>query len=185
VPVADPHEPHRRFSNFWLAACAALVLALPVAYRACATAATRSKVASIQRECVKYRAIDEKSRRASQALAAAKEAVESERALQAARTEARRPILAFFAVARFFCKNAGGSVALESISQSGSTITVVGTFSDPEDAVLMDGKLMSFTKGNGIRIADYDIDQPEDAEGSVATRFNIVIDCTKFGEAAK
>ena len=185
VPVANPWEPRRKFSNGWLLLAAAAVFALPALFRWGCEVQSRRACAALAAEAAAFRPLEEKIKKARNALSAAQAEKAAEEAAQKARMEMRRPLVSFIDVAYFFCKHAGRSLTLEAIEQSGERIEVRGAFSDPEDGVRLNEALLAYAKERCIGIVKNEAAHDESGDAAFVNRFTLVLDCSKTGEVAK
>ena len=185
VPVANPWEPRRRFSNAWIVAAALAILILPAAYRFVCVHRSRMKCEAIAAETSRYKNAADKATAAQKALAKAKADLSGEKAMEKTLVDMRRPLVSFIDVAYFFCKYSGGSTVLKSISQHGDKITVEGTFADPEDGVRLNKEVLDYAKDRNIEIVE-NVAEPGEEEGEIAlNRFRLVFDCASVGRDAK
>ncbi len=185
VPVANPWEPRRRFSSFWLFISAAAILALPCLFRAASEMQTKAECTALAVRQAKYRPLDEKIKKAQKSLAAAKAELAGELAAQRALVEMRRPLVSFIEVAHFFCKCSGESLVLEAIEQKGMQIEVRGTYSDPEDGVAINNGMLEFAKERNMEIVKNESAREEGGENAFANRFKVVLDCSRAGGASR
>ncbi len=185
VPVANPWELKRRFSNFWLVLVAAAILALPYLFRVFCEMQTKGECATLMARQAKYRPLEEKIKNAQKSLAAAKAQLAGEDAEQKALVGMRRPLVSFIDVAYFFCKWSGESLVLEAIEQNGMQIEVRGTYSDPEDGVRLNDGMIEYTKEKNMEIVKNESAHDDGGESDFVNRFKVVVDCSKVGEARK
>ena len=185
VPVANPWEPRRRFSNGWLVAAAVFVLAMPCLFRALCEKQCERECAALAAEQGKWRPLEERIKRSQKALADARARLAKEEATQRALLGMRRPLVAFVDVAYFFCKHSGDSLVLESIVQKGERIEASGTFSDPEDGVRLNSGILEYAKEKNIDIVKNETTHGDEAENTFETRFIISLDCSGVGGAKR
>ena len=185
IPVANPWELKRRFSNFWLVLVATAILALPYLFRMFCEMQTRDECAALASRQAKYRPLEEKIKNAQKSLAAAKAQLADEDAAQKALVGMRRPLVSFIDVAYFFCKWSGESLVLEAIEQNGMQIEVRGTYSDPEDGVRLNDGMIEYAKEKNMEIVKNESTHEDGGESAFVNRFKIVVDCSKVGEARK
>jgi len=185
TPVANPWEPRRKFSNAWIVAVALAILLLPAAYRFFCVHRSHLKCDAIALEASQYKKDADKASVAQKALAKAKADLAGEQATEKALVDMRRPLVSFIDVAYFFCKHAGGSTMLKSISQQGDKITVEGTFVDPEDGVRLNKAVLAYAKDKNIEIVE-NAAEPGEADGEIARNlFRLVFDCASVGRNTK
>ncbi|MCR5751871.1 MAG: hypothetical protein K6G91_07905 [Kiritimatiellae bacterium] len=185
VPTANPWEPRRRFSNGWLVLAAVAVFALPVLFSVWSHAGSKAKIARCSRLSSQYLHVEASIKKAQGELDAARRALASEKAMQRAVVEMRRPLVAFIDVAYFFCRNSGESLVLDAIEQTGTRIEVCGTFSDPEDGVRLSEGLLEYARAKGLEIVKRETAPTDSGDHAFVNRFTVVLDCAKAGEMAK
>ncbi len=178
--LVNPFEPLKKFSNGWIVAAALAILALPVAFRFSSEAHTGAALAKISSEAAAYRPLEQRVNKAKSDYAAERRAYDMTDASIAARVSSRRPLYAFVEVAYFFCKNAGGTVVLDSIVQKGDRIEGQGTFVDPEDGVKLGKDFVAFAKKKNIGIVENSTVREEGA--AFVNRFRFVLDTAKVGK---
>lgn len=185
VSVANPYEPRKRFSHGWIAAAALAVLALPAAFRMAGEWWAERECRDLAAAAAPFRPIERKIQKAKKSLAAAEAEFAGEQATQRARIGARRPLMAFIAVAQYFCKNAGESLTLDAIEQSGNMIEVRGAFSDPEDGVALNKGMLEYARTKNMDVVKNEsANDAADGDASFASRFTLVLDCARVGEEA-
>ena len=182
LPISNPYEPRKRFSNGWIVIAALAVLAVPAAFRIACDAATEAELMRIGRESAKYAPLESRVTKARASLESAKREYERETTSMAARIAERRPLVAFVEVAHFLCRSVGPTVMLESVEEKGLKIEVRGTFTDPEDGVELGKGLMEFSKAKGIEIVESVSKKDEGVDTGSLYRFSYALDCTMVGE---
>ncbi len=183
VPVANPYEPRRRFPNEWIVAAALVIFALPAIYRAAHERSTERVCSALVAEAEPYRPVERRIEKAKKVLAAAEAELAREQSTQRARIGARRPLMAFISVAQHFCKHSGDSLTLDAIEQSGSQISVCGSFSDPEDGVALNKGILEYAKRHDVEVVKNEsVNETAEGDAAFANRFTIVLDCARFGE---
>jgi len=181
VPVANPWEPHKRFSAIWLVAAAALIMALPTGYKTLCERQSRERCGAVAREVAALRPKADKVRTAQRALAQARADAANAKAAGRARVDMRRPLVAFIDIAHLFCKNAGNSIVLDSIRQDGEKISVAGSFSDPEDGFRLGKVVDSYVKGTKFTVMKNEVNPDKDGDGSAVNGFTLEFDCSNVG----
>lgn len=184
VPVANPYEPRKKFSHAWLAAVALAILALPAAFRWACEWNAEKECRRLAAEAAPFRPLEQKIKKAKSDLAAAEAGLAGEQATQRARIAARRPLMAFMDVAFYFCRHSGASLTLDAIEQSGDTIKVNGTFTDPEDGVRLNKGILEYALQKNIEVTKNESVNVASGDAAFINRFSIALDCSKVGEEA-
>lgn len=182
VPLENPHEPRKRFSNGWIVAPCAVLLALPFLYGWAEDLRLSAATRRYQREATRYLPLEKTIQTARARKEAAQRALSAEENLQRTLAERRRPLAAFIHAAYFFCRHARASVLLESLEERDGRVTARGTFADREDGVRMEAALLAFAAEVGLRVAETSVSAGNDAEGLPLSRFVYVLDSTYLGE---
>lgn len=183
VTLANPWEPRKRFSHAWIVAPCLLILALPYLYTWCAGLGLRAAERRYRAEAAQYLPLEKATEAAQKRKDAAQRAYDAERATQQALAARRLPLAAFVQAAYFFCRHAGPTVLLESLTERGGIVTATGTYADQEDGLAMSNALAAFAEAEGLRIANSANEAGKDAEGLPLTRFVHTLDCTRMGGA--
>ena len=179
LPIVNPYEPRRRFSNGWIVAASLLVLALPAAYLGVCSLLASSRHARSMAEAARYLPLEERVNKARRALESAQREYASVCAAGNGRIKSRRPLRAFIDVSYFFCRHSGRTVVLESIAQKGDRIAVEGFFVDPEDGVALNNSLIEYAKSHGIEIVENNSRRDGHGESDFLYRFKYAFDCSK------
>lgn len=179
LPVVNPYEPRKRFSNGWIVAASLFVLALPAAYLGVCSLVASSRHARSVAEAARYLPLEERVNKARKSLESAKREYAAVSAAGNGRIKSRRPLRAFIDVSYFFCRHSGRTVVLESIAQKGDRIAVEGVFADPEDGVALNNSLIEYAKSRGIEIVENNSRRDGRGEGDFLYRFKYAFDCSK------
>ncbi len=185
VPVTNPWEPRKVFSNGWIVAAALLVLALPAGYRLTATALSDARCKELAAETASLKPKADVAKAANARLANARAALASEKVSQKSLVEMRRPLVAFLDIAYFFCRHAGNSIVLRDLTQSESQVVATGVFSDPEDSAILNTSVLEYAKERNISVVEKRSEHVGDGADSSLNSFRIVFDCSKAGEDAE
>jgi len=179
LPIVNPYEPRKRFSNGWIVAASLFVLALPAAYLgSCSLVASSCHSRSVA-ECARYLPLEERVKKARKSLDSAQREYASVSAASNGRIKSRRPLRAFIDISYFFCKYSGRTVVLESIVQKGDKIAVEGLYVDPEDGVALNNSLIEYAKSRGIEIVENNSRRDGSGESDFLYRFKYAFDCSK------
>lgn len=184
VPVANPYEPRRLFSCGWLIAAALGILMLPVACRVICERTADLEMSAISAESVRCLPLESRVLKARKYLEASRLALERENEMIDSRIAARRPLKAFIDVAYFFCRYVGRTTVLDSIRQNGESVEVSGFFSDPEDGVSMNERLLQYCKEKNIGIVKFESLRDSESENSFLYCFSVTFDCSQCGKEA-
>ncbi len=181
VPVVNPWEPRKRFSNAWIVAPCLLILALPFLYSGGARLGLRADERRYRAEAARYLPLERATEAAQRRRDAAQRALDAESAAQRALAERRRPLAAFVQVAYFFCKHAGATVVLDGLTERDGVVSVAGSYVDDEEGLRLREALTAFAEAEGLRLVDARDEAGVDGEGLPLTRFAYTIDCTRMG----
>lgn len=183
LPVANPWEPRKRFSHAWIVTPCLCLLALPYLYAWHEGRALQAETARYQAEAARFLPLERATQAAQKRKDAAQRAYDAEVATQNALAERRRPLAAFVQVAYFFCRHAGPTVVLDSLTERNGVVSATGTYEDSEEGLRLREALTAFAAAEGLRLADTKDEAGADAEGLPITRFAYTIDCTRMGDA--
>ncbi len=183
LPVANPWVPRKRFSNAWIVLPCIVLLALPYLYTWHEGRLLKAETARYQAEAAQYLPLEKATDAAQKRKAAAQRAYDSERSTQQALATRRLPLAAFVQVAYFFCRHAGPTVVLDSITERNGVVSVSGTYVDDEEGLRLREALTVFAEAEDLRLANAKDEAGKDAEGLPVTHFSYTIDCTRMGDA--
>lgn len=185
APVADPFAKPGRAKAYLAAASAIAVLAAPAAFRAACENAAESEIAVLAAKAAHLAPLERDIETARAENAAAAAALASAKAAMESRIASRRALVAFVEAAYFFCKAPGPSVRLDSLKQSGDTITAEGVFSDPEDGAAMSSALVEYARSKALAISRNETAKDTSDPAGISSRFTIGLDCRNVGRTAK
>lgn len=183
LPLANPWVPRKRFSNAWIVLPCLVLLGLPYLYTWHEGRVLAAETARYQAEAAQYLPLEQATDAAQKRKTAAQRAYDTERATQNALADRRRPLAAFVQVAYFFCRNAGPSTVLDSLTEKNGVVTVTGTYADEEEGLSLRAALTVFAEAEGLRLANTKDEAGKDAEGLPVKHFSYTIDCTRMGGA--
>lgn len=182
IPVANPYEPRKRFSQGWIVAASLAILALPAAFRLASAWQTERNCRQLAAAAAPFRPLEKRIEQAKKALSSAEAEFAREQTAQRSRIAARRPLVAFVDVAYYFCKHAGSSLTLDAIEQNGNRIDVRGTFSDPEDGVALNRGLLDYARRKNMEVVKNEFVNESAGDAAFVNRFVISLDCARVGE---